>query len=128
MVHFLRVTHLVWAAFLPGLWSRTLVSFSLPFIGCFLSIMFGMVSSMAIYRHSCFRFCEGGRSSHHPQEDKFGYRSDRKVETFSNPNIFWRHARTQNLLSKSGYFKEKHSVYGPFFSPKQALRMSRTGL
>ncbi len=128
MVHFLGVAHLVWAACLPGLWSRPLVSFSLPFIVCFLFIMFGMVSSMAMYRQSCFRFCEGVSCSHHLQEDKFGYRSDRKAETFRNPNIFWRHVRTQNLLSKSGHFKEKHSAYGPFISPKQALRMSRTGL
>jgi hypothetical protein len=47
---------------------------------------------------------------HHPQKEltKFGYRSDRKVERFKNPVIYF-----GNLLSKYGYFKKKKIPHVP---------------
>jgi hypothetical protein len=45
------VARLFWAVCLPGLCSLPFVSFSLPLLGCFLSIKFGRVSS---HLDSCY--------------------------------------------------------------------------
>jgi hypothetical protein len=45
-IHFLLVAHLCWPVGLPGLWSLAPCFIFSPFLGCFLSMKFGKVSSI----------------------------------------------------------------------------------
>jgi hypothetical protein len=59
----------------------------------------------------------------HPQEEfaklKFAYRSERKVENFKNPAIFWQPAGTYCLtMAISEILSLKSDNFGTFFSQR----------
>jgi hypothetical protein len=58
---------------------------------------------------------------------KFGYKSEKKVETFWNPTMYWRRAGTYSLntadLLKT--FLEMWRIWGNFFSRKSLRRKSQ---
>jgi hypothetical protein len=59
-------------------------------------------------------------TGNHAQEElaKFGYRSERKVENFENPSIFWHPLKTyclnMTISGKKNFLK--HGEFGNFFS------------
>jgi hypothetical protein len=53
------VAGLFWAIFLPGLWSLPFVSFSLPFLGCFLFMKFGRFHQSSLWIPILFQRRDG---------------------------------------------------------------------